>query len=413
MSNYLAIATVTAALQRILQAAIQFDVEGARVTTLRPDRLGQGTPDKGVNLYLYQVERNGVWQSNADLKSRSRKGENGKKNHTALDLNYMISVYGSEVELEPQRLLGSVVGTLSDCGVLNADTIRETIRDPNYTYLADSDLGDRLEDLRFVPLDLSVEDLSKIWSVFFQTPYTLSIAYQATAVTIEGDDAAHQALPVRDRALSRAAPFWHQPVIDEAIARGGRYEPILTGSTLQIRGKHLNGRAVRVRLGDVEVTPPETSDTQIYLPLSMVPAGALRLGVQTVQAIYPDTVESNAMPFVLRPTVVEVRVLELEGDADELRSGVLTVRLDVPVMPQQQVIVALNERAIDHPSAYLFRASRRSRPTPNLRVPLREVKPGQYLIRARVDGAESPLEIDRDPNSPTFNWYVAPTVTLA
>ena len=40
MSNHLAIATVTATLQRLLQSAIQGDVEGARVTTVRPDAIG-------------------------------------------------------------------------------------------------------------------------------------------------------------------------------------------------------------------------------------------------------------------------------------------------------------------------------------------------------------------------------------
>lgn len=40
MSNYLAIATVTATLQRTLQQSLQIDVEGARVTTNRPENTG-------------------------------------------------------------------------------------------------------------------------------------------------------------------------------------------------------------------------------------------------------------------------------------------------------------------------------------------------------------------------------------
>ena len=37
---------------------------------------------------------------------------------------------------------------------------------------------------------------------------------------------------------------------------------------------------------------------------------------------------------------------------------------------------------------------------------------GDYLLRLRVDGAESPLETDTDPNSPTFNQYIGPKVTI-
>ncbi|NJL86318.1 MAG: hypothetical protein HC886_10615 [Leptolyngbyaceae cyanobacterium SM1_1_3] len=52
MSNYLAIATVTATLQRTLQAAVQLDVEGSRVTTVRPSDIGNGTPETGVNVFF-------------------------------------------------------------------------------------------------------------------------------------------------------------------------------------------------------------------------------------------------------------------------------------------------------------------------------------------------------------------------
>ena len=69
MTNYLAIATVTATLQRNLQASIQLDVDGARVTTVRPDRLSSGAPEAGVNLYLYDILLNPAWRS-ADLRQR-------------------------------------------------------------------------------------------------------------------------------------------------------------------------------------------------------------------------------------------------------------------------------------------------------------------------------------------------------
>jgi hypothetical protein len=62
MSNYLAIPTVTAALQRVLQEAIQIDIDGTRVTMARPANAGSATPERGVNLYLYQTTPNPIWQ---------------------------------------------------------------------------------------------------------------------------------------------------------------------------------------------------------------------------------------------------------------------------------------------------------------------------------------------------------------
>jgi hypothetical protein len=36
----------------------------------------------------------------------------------------------------------------------------------------------------------------------------------------------------------------------------------------------------------------------------------------------------------------------------------------------------------------------------------------EYLLRVQVDGAESPLTVDTDPDSPTFNQYIEPRVTI-
>ena len=66
MSNFLAIATVTATMQTLLQAAIGVDVAGATATTVRPDGSDNGLPPRGLNIYLYQVTPNGAWR-NSDL----------------------------------------------------------------------------------------------------------------------------------------------------------------------------------------------------------------------------------------------------------------------------------------------------------------------------------------------------------
>ena len=114
MSNYLAIATVTATMQRILQAAIPNDLTSASVTTLAPNNLVKSETQKGVNIYLYQVVFNRVQGNPIDARFRNRKGELAERSRTALDLHYLLSFFGNEALLEPQRLLGSAVRTLSD-----------------------------------------------------------------------------------------------------------------------------------------------------------------------------------------------------------------------------------------------------------------------------------------------------------
>jgi Pvc16 N-terminal domain len=130
VSNYLAVATVTAILQRILQSAVQLDIDGVRVTTLQPRNIGNGTPETGINLFLYHVARNPAL-NNADVTPFRSKGTPIKR-QAAVDLYYMVSFYGNDTELIPQRLLGSVVRTFNDYSTVSVEAIQEALADPTY-----------------------------------------------------------------------------------------------------------------------------------------------------------------------------------------------------------------------------------------------------------------------------------------
>ncbi|NJN20034.1 MAG: DUF4255 domain-containing protein [Leptolyngbya sp. RL_3_1] len=205
MSNHLAIATVTATLQRTLQASVQMDVDGARVTTVRPTDIGNGTPETGVNLFLYQIITNGAL-SNLDAPRFRNKGDFSKR-QIALELHYMVSVYGDDNELAPQRLMGSIVRTLNDIGNISPDLIRETCEDATLSFLSDSTLADDFQQLTVMSLDLNLEDLSKTWSIFFQAPYILSVAYKVMVVMLESDAPLRVGLPIRQRQTGGAAPL--------------------------------------------------------------------------------------------------------------------------------------------------------------------------------------------------------------
>ena len=427
MSNHLAIATVTAVLQKKIQAAVQRDVDGARVTVSRPNAVESGVLEIGVNLYLYQVTSNHVWHTTAELHGRQRKGTMAKRSRTGLDLHYMLSFYGNEGEHEPQRLLGSTIRTLSDVSTLDTESIQDAISDSTFSYLADSDLAHQVEDISISPLDLSLDDLSKVWSVFFQTPYALSVAYKASVAIVEGEDLVKRALPVRELPVYSALPYRGQPEVDEVVAQAGRFSPIVATSTLSIVGKQLQGPETVVRLGDVDAEPTEIQPGQLTVALSRLDSSRLRAGVQTLTVIHRPArstsgvgttvldrqlVQSNVMPFVLCPQITDLQLREVSDVGDSERDAELAIHIDLSLDPEQTVVLALNEWSIQHPVAYQFEAHPRPTPSHTATFSLRSVRAGSYLVRLQVDGASSPLSIDSNPDSPTFRWYTAPKIAI-
>ena len=416
MSNYLAIATVTATLQRLLQTAVQLDVPGAKVTTVRPEATGGKTPEIGVNIYLYQATPNPAWR-NYDLRNRRPKGELIKHAQAGLDLFYIMTFYGNELELEPQRLLGSAVRTIVDNPILTPEMIRATVNNPDFSYLADSTLEQQIERVTIFPSQMNTEELSKIWSVFFQTPYVLSFACQGGAVLIEGNKQSGRALPVRNVQFYTTPS---QPMVDQVISEAGGNQPIVADSTLMIRGRRLQADLVQVRIGEARVTPQEVSEKEIRLDLSSLPpeeAQSLRAGVQQLWVLHPimkltpfepdRAVASNVMPFVLCPQIVaEPDVWDLWKNSDDLYSAELRVVVDLTVGSEQRVLLFLNERSSNNSVGYIFAAKPRDEDTDAVVFPILDAIAGEYLVRVQIDGAESPLDVDED------NGYVGPIVEI-
>jgi len=405
MSNHLSIAAATATLSQVLDRAVGKDVNGAKATALRPNA-SSGLPETGINVYLYQVTPN-VALRNADVPSRGPDGTLMQRPQAALDLYYLLSCYGKENQLEPQRVLGSAIRVLHERPILQRTTIREAIEANDF--LTGSDLDEAIESIKLTQLPLSLEELAKLWSVFFQTTYVLSVAFQASVVLIDGTGTPRTTLPVRERNLYVVA--LRQPSIGQVVSAAGAQQPILAGATVRISGTRLRGDLTRVRIGETLSTPLPTqiSDTQIDLKL---PAG-LRAGVQSLQVEHvqamgtPPTphggIESNAVPFVLQPTVEPsvsgVSTVTVAGLS--LRSATLTAAIDPPVGRTQRVQLALYEfdAPPDRPAhAYSFDAPPNNgiadphqTETARVEFAVQPVFPGTYLVRVQVDGAQSPL----------------------
>ncbi len=414
MSNYLAIATVTATLRRMLAATVPDDVPSATATAVRPDESAVGLPGTGVNIYLYQVSPNGAWR-NADLPTRDRRGNVSQRPRIALDLHYLLTFYGDEGDLEPQRVLGSVVRTLHARPYLTREAIRNTILDPEFIYLAGtadtpaSDLAEEIELVKFTPVPFDLEELSKLWSVLFQTTYALSMAYLGTVVLIEAEETPRRALPVRERGIF-VFPF-QRAVIDRVISEDGADEPIEMGDTIVIEGSQLAGSIERVRVGVADLQPLPNSVTPTQLSIALTDP-ALRAGVQGVQVVYTNGSESNVAALVLRPAITVGAVTATE----------VTISFDPAVGRVQRVVLYLNELnppSDREPRAYSFGAPADNGitdpmvdETTEITFAISDVEPHTYLVRVQVNGAENVLEVDTNEASPTFGFYVGPTAVI-
>ncbi|MFD6341673.1 Pvc16 family protein [Streptomyces sp. NPDC060131] len=201
MSNALAVATVTQALALLIASNLGPEIDIAvKVETRKPPAEPPAEPT--INVFLYQVTPNASMR-HTDLPTRASDGTLIKRPAAPLDLHYLISAYGEEAELVSQRLIGCVVRTLHEIPVLPQELIALAAERP---YLAGSDLAASAQRVRFTPTVMDIDETSKLWGMLHHTPYTLSVAYQASLVLIEGRERPVPAKPVERRTV-RALPF--------------------------------------------------------------------------------------------------------------------------------------------------------------------------------------------------------------
>jgi uncharacterized protein DUF4255 len=413
MSNHLAIATVTAALRKTLQDALdaaQPQVTGARVTTTRPNAPAADLPSPGVNIFLYQTTPSAALR-NADLPRRRGDGTVLQPPQAALDLHYLLTFHGADPRLEPQIMHGIASRALHQQPLIPRATIQAALADPVFDFLAGSDLADAVELVRVSPVALSVEEMARLWQVFYQIPYVLSAAYRASVVLIESEIQAHSALPVRTTRLVVQAALG--PSVDRVVSAadpsGRGQTPILAGQDVVLLGRNLLAPVTRVRFGALEVIPDPSAirddRIQVALPAALSP------GVHGAEVVHrvtaaPPTAESgsNVVPFVLQPTITAAQA-----------GGNLQVSFTPPVGRTQRVAILLDEipTPVGRASrSYVFRAPPRPPTAPDtaatLTIPFTGVTPGSYLVRAQVDGAESPVGYD-----PAARIYNTPQLTIA
>ena len=106
----------------------------------------------------------------------------------------------------------------------------------------------------------------------------------------------------------------------------------------------------------------------------------------------------------------------MQGTGGAPRSASVSLTVRPAVGSQQRVALLLNELTAGAPdrtpAAFSFLLPPREADATSLTVPVSGLRPGTYLVRLQVDGAESVPEVDEDPASPTFELVIGPRVVI-
>lgn len=414
MSNTLALAAVTATLKHVLHEALAWQptpVGGADVTTHRPAQLANAdlvpAGSAGLNVFLYQATPNHAWNL-SDLPTRGRDGTLASRPAAALDLHYLITAYGDEEALAPQRLLARAVLALSITPTFTREVVTAAMDkydvDPT-AFLGSADLADQPEPVKVSPTPLSLEELSKLWGVL-GTPYLLSHAYTATAVLLEAEVPVRRALPVRTRDV-QVRPYTRIALDALTVERGGA---AVTGAVLVLTGGSLIGTVTAIAVGGVRLTPDPTSTTT-RLTVTLTPdvaAGFHRVQVEHLKPADPVAgtpqrvlARSNGLPVQVRPNVGAVTAT----------ATTVTVPIAPPLAEGQRATVSFARTAGGSPAdpplvaATFDPVPAAETPMDRLEVARSRLTNGTWLVRVAVDGAES---------LPTMSAgiYDGPAVTL-
>lgn len=146
------------------------------IVLLSPADVDEQGQDIRLTLYLYKVLQNPIIKNRPKL----------KVNHVqrrypplTLDLYYLLTTHAprnnnpDDRALEEQRLLGRAMRVLYDNAILFGSRLLEELAE-----LSGS-------ELRITLNPISVEDLTRIWSVFPNRPYKSSVSYLVSPVPVE------------------------------------------------------------------------------------------------------------------------------------------------------------------------------------------------------------------------------------
>jgi hypothetical protein len=406
MSNALAIAGVTEVLQYFLNMVYNSPesvLGSVTVSAVAPDivqsNIGNGSSSQlQVNLFLHQVTPNAAWR-NVGLPSLAADGATALKNQLlALDLHYLLTAYASE-DSQAEALLSYAVFLLHQNPILPRAQVRAALAAPPSTYplafskaLGASGLADQIEMIKITPATLGREEMAWLWTAL-KSDYRPTFPFQASVVLIEPQLATSFALPVLSRSVTtQPGP---PPQLFELQFSTGQ-TAYTQGSVVTVSGQSLSA-ASRVALSNprlgityptFSVTTASESAVTFTVPTDTtnLPAGVYNLAIQFTNTSGAVTLSTNTIPLPIAATISGTPTTK-----SNTAGMLVTLSCSPQVLPSQSV--SLGSTAVP---AQTFDAQ-----TSSLSFQFPTLS-GQYLMRLRVDGVDSPVQVDWSASPPTF-----------
>lgn len=423
MSNQYAFATVTAALKEALESAVKQVVGNAMVQIGRPEAVDDNNTVPTVNLFLYQVKPNRSLR-NAFQPIRGRNGRLIERPYVAVDLDYLLSFHGNDDTFEPELMAAEAVRSLEARPILTREFLKKTV-DKNLSTIGKSDLHKAPETVKATPIAMDLEALSKLWSIFFQVPYCLSVAYRFSYIIVEADEQASPALPVTRPVIS---PLPVSKVdIEKVEAAASPLAPIIWGAELRIRGRGLTAAGLKIRIGEKNVDLPSDAvqPGQIVFPLAQTSFSGEELpaGLHTVQAVQPPpqgvpshlTRTTEPVPFSLRPTLALPVNAVTSAPENGTASGKIEVQFSPNIAEGQSIRLLLEEFVDKDAKNYILShdpVPDASFPRTDLTFSFSNIKRATYLVMAQVDGVYSAPLIETDTTHPDMGQIKGPKVIV-
>ena len=437
MSNALAIAGVTAVLQYYFnnlyaQPGVASDFPSAvTVSCLAPDQVqnligGASGAENQVNLFMHQVSFNAAWR-NVDLASMSSDGKTRLSSPPlALDLHYLLTVYGSEY-WQAEALLGYAMMMLHEAPVLTRADVSGAISTltsaplpyPGLTLtnaIGACGLADQIEMIKVMPETMTREEMAWLWTAL-KADYRPTHAFQVSAVLMQPQRPTSFALPVLQTVFG-ATPMNPPQILSIGTPNG--QGTALPGDQVTVTGEFLAG-ATRVSLSNPRLgqpltpTPTSTQGRSVVFTLPPDAAGEYPAGVYDLVVQWTDTTgvvtqSTNTLPLAIAPSLPTAQNALSAPSGTQLK--VTLASFSPAVWEGQSVSLALSTEV-----APIVNASAQALPFTGKATALDFLFPPGLptgiglLARLQVDGVPSPVIVNHPPfpAPPTFG---GPHVTL-
>ncbi len=154
---------------------LKANLPGVAIDLLSPKHPGANR----LTLFLYKVLENPDFKnaSNPALSTTSDGKLKETRSPLTLDLYYLLTAHsGSSSLIQAHTALSRAMRVFYDHGILEGSLLRSEV--PSKGLTADA-------TLRVTLNPITMEDMTRIWSVFPDTPYEISVTYLVTPVAIE------------------------------------------------------------------------------------------------------------------------------------------------------------------------------------------------------------------------------------